>query len=133
LRVLEVLIDGDGWTVVDSRSENSDLNGRSLVKAFGVSRSAEVRFFRLRQTGANHHGGDAFRHCRVSRYSMVCARVQDLLRLLLGLTRLTEWSRVLDVNAVGTGLIGHRLCDREDRVRAAAGGRPGGHGRSVLI
>jgi len=55
---LEVSADGEGWTEVDSRLENDDLNGPSVVKTFCVSRSEEGRFVRLRLTGKDHHDGN---------------------------------------------------------------------------
>ena len=57
---LEVSNDGleDSWVVVDSRQNNSDLNGTHVIREFGVRDKSlkAFRFVRLRQTGKNHRG-----------------------------------------------------------------------------
>ena len=63
--VLEVSNDGSegSWAVVDSRENNSDLNGPDLTRNFALSapQSGAFRFVRLRQTGKNHLGADVLR------------------------------------------------------------------------
>ena len=60
--VLEVSNDGSegSWEEVDSRENNSDLNGGHLTRNFAVGArpSGAFRFVRLRLTGRNHHGND---------------------------------------------------------------------------
>ena len=59
-RVIEVSNDGteNSWMEIDRREDNNALNSESVTVSFEVSRvpSEGVRFFRLRQTGANHFG-----------------------------------------------------------------------------
>jgi hypothetical protein len=59
--VVEVLKDrdeGNLWTEIDRRTNNSDLNGRGLIQVFGVSnlRNEAFRRIRFRQIGLNHYG-----------------------------------------------------------------------------
>ena len=60
--VLEVSNDGSegSWEVVDSRENNSDLNGKQETRNFEISAapSEAFRFVRLRQTGRNHERSD---------------------------------------------------------------------------
>jgi hypothetical protein len=50
--------DGASWTEIDRRENNSDLNDRSAVKTFAVSRSGSFRMIRLHQTGPTHNGNN---------------------------------------------------------------------------
>jgi hypothetical protein len=56
--VVELSGDGQSWTPIDRRENNSDLNGAGLVKVFEVSKRHEGRYIRLRQIGANHAGSN---------------------------------------------------------------------------
>jgi len=56
--VVEVSNDGLGWSVVDRREDNSDLNGARVTKAFVVDVSGAFRMIRVRQTGKTYHGSD---------------------------------------------------------------------------
>jgi hypothetical protein len=58
--VLEVSIDGQSWNVIDTQSDNSDLNGKGLIKYFSIQSSQPCRFIRLRQTGVSHSGSQLF-------------------------------------------------------------------------
>ena len=55
---LEVSNDGASWKVVDSRKNNSSLNGNYLIRNFKINPSPceGFRFVRLRQTGPTHYG-----------------------------------------------------------------------------
>jgi hypothetical protein len=48
--------DGDSWTEIDRRENNSDLNGEWALKTFAISQSESFERIRLRQTGPNHDG-----------------------------------------------------------------------------
>jgi hypothetical protein len=57
--LIETSIDGENWTEIDRRENNSELNCRNGTRTFGVSRSKESRFIRLINVGRNHYGNDA--------------------------------------------------------------------------
>jgi hypothetical protein len=50
--------DGSSWTILDEQKNNSTTNSSHPIGTFSVSRSAECRFIRLRQTGKNARGSD---------------------------------------------------------------------------
>jgi hypothetical protein len=56
--VIETSMDGSAWSIVDSRINNADLNGKNVTVHFNIdeSRHERCRFVRLRQTGLNHVG-----------------------------------------------------------------------------
>ena len=60
--VIEVSNDGTehSWTEMDRHNNNEDLNGSRVTVNFKTSlvRSQWIRFFRFRQTGENHGGGN---------------------------------------------------------------------------
>jgi hypothetical protein len=57
--VIEGSIDGEAWTEIDRRVDNSDLDGAGVSHLFEVSNNTGIyRFIRLRQTGKNHHDDD---------------------------------------------------------------------------
>jgi hypothetical protein len=50
---------GERWTEIDRKTDNEDFNAfGSRTASFAVSKSAECRFIRLRQTGEGHGGKD---------------------------------------------------------------------------
>jgi hypothetical protein len=53
--VVEASNDGQGWEVVDRRTDSRDLNDRCVVQCFAMQSppKTEVRYVRLRQTGVN--------------------------------------------------------------------------------
>ena len=65
--VLEVSNDASegSWKVVDSREDNSDLNGEHLTRNFAISAppSGSFRFVRFRMTGTDHYGGFWLKIC----------------------------------------------------------------------
>jgi hypothetical protein len=52
--VVEGSLDGEGWTLLDERRNNSELHGQGVRRRFAIGLAVEVRMFRLRQTGLNH-------------------------------------------------------------------------------
>jgi hypothetical protein len=54
--VLEGRTGDEGWTVLDERRNDSQLNGVSLSATFEITSLLRVRSLRLRQTGFNHRG-----------------------------------------------------------------------------
>jgi hypothetical protein len=56
--LVEVSMDGQQWTEIDRRENNSELNGRDITRTFNVSRSAPGRLIRLVNIGRNHQGSD---------------------------------------------------------------------------
>jgi hypothetical protein len=56
--VVEGSIDSSRWIELDRRTNNEDLNGDQAIGSFSVSKSAQCRFIRLRQTGTNHANND---------------------------------------------------------------------------
>jgi hypothetical protein len=58
--VVEVGSDGTAWSVVDRRGNDNHLNGRELQYTFDIATPTAGRYFRLRQTGVNHHTGHCF-------------------------------------------------------------------------
>jgi hypothetical protein len=57
--LLEVSTDGNIWTEVDERGENSELNGSLIARTFAVKKSEECRYIRLVNVGRNHEGDEA--------------------------------------------------------------------------
>jgi hypothetical protein len=55
--VVESSLDGLNWTEIDRKTDNNDMLDIERA-SFAVSNSAECRFLRLTQTGANHDGND---------------------------------------------------------------------------
>jgi hypothetical protein len=55
---MKTSVDGESWTEIDQRMNNTDLKERPFISSFTVSKSAEGRFIRLTQTGKNHSGHD---------------------------------------------------------------------------
>jgi hypothetical protein len=53
--ILEASEDGSQWIVLDERSDNSDLKGRSKIATFSVTHRHISRMIRIRQTGLNHN------------------------------------------------------------------------------
>jgi hypothetical protein len=53
-------VDASTWSLLDSQSNNNDLNGDCRVASFPVASFAEYRYLRLRQTGTNHTGRGYF-------------------------------------------------------------------------
>lgn len=49
--VFEVSNDGKNWTIVDQRSNNSDLNGESIIKTYDVKEKKFSRYCRIRHSG----------------------------------------------------------------------------------
>jgi hypothetical protein len=45
--VIEGSIDGSGWTKLERRTNNNDLNGPLLISSFSLSRSIDYRLIRL--------------------------------------------------------------------------------------
>jgi hypothetical protein len=45
----------EAWTVLDERSDDSQLNGKLRTVTFDIKTRLRVRVIRLRQTGLNHH------------------------------------------------------------------------------
>jgi hypothetical protein len=56
--VIEVSDDGENWTTVDTRVDNSDLNATNATKVFELATDAEGEYIRIRQTGPSHSGKD---------------------------------------------------------------------------
>ena len=56
--VVETSRTGKEWTIIDQQTNNSDLNGRSLVRTFDARPGDPARFLRIRMTGKNHIGND---------------------------------------------------------------------------
>lgn len=56
--VLEGSKDGESWTVLDQRENNSELNDKNVTRNFTISSNLGecFRFIRLRQTGKSHEG-----------------------------------------------------------------------------
>jgi hypothetical protein len=54
--VIETSMTGSEWSIVDSRTNNADLNAKNVTVRFDLdeSRHERCRFVRLRQTGLNH-------------------------------------------------------------------------------
>jgi hypothetical protein len=49
--IVEVSEDGSGWTTIDSRENNSDLNGPNLVHTYEISNCDYCRMIRIRHQG----------------------------------------------------------------------------------
>ena len=73
--VLEVSNDGSegSWVVVDSRTNNDDLNDLFVTCNFEISAplSGAVRFVRLRLTGKNHGGNDQLAFSRLELFGVL--------------------------------------------------------------
>jgi hypothetical protein len=54
--VIEISLDGQGWTEIDRKEDNGDLNGTNLVKSYELGAEAEARVVRIRQIGPTHSG-----------------------------------------------------------------------------
>jgi hypothetical protein len=54
--VIEGSIDGSSWTELDSRSNNSELNGQNLIGTWPTTVQLQSRYIRFRMTGQNHYG-----------------------------------------------------------------------------
>jgi hypothetical protein len=52
--VLEGRNGEEAWTVLDERSDDSELNGNTRIVTFDIKTRLRVRVIRLRQTGVNH-------------------------------------------------------------------------------
>jgi hypothetical protein len=52
--VIETSTDGQSWTVIDKRNDETCLNGRALTQHFAVRSSRPCRFIQLRQLGGSH-------------------------------------------------------------------------------
>ena len=51
--------DGNKWDLLDSQSDNYDLNGKYKSKSFEITKCTQkYSYFRLTQTGKNHNGDD---------------------------------------------------------------------------
>jgi hypothetical protein len=55
--VVEGSNDGSRWTPLDTRQNNTDLNGPGAVKTFPASGTNAFSYIRLRKTGPNHFDG----------------------------------------------------------------------------
>jgi hypothetical protein len=54
--VIEISDDSEGpWTVIDRRTDNSQLNSRSAIARFDIENPEESRLIRLRQTDKNYY------------------------------------------------------------------------------
>jgi hypothetical protein len=73
--VLRGSIDGIGWTELNRQRNSDELNSRSVIRSFSISKSIECRFIRLRQTGKNHANNDilAFYHLEIFGSLRECA------------------------------------------------------------
>lgn len=60
---IEVSMNGDGWTVIDKRDNNSLLHRQGVVATFEVERKERCRFVKLVQIGRNTHGDDMLCIC----------------------------------------------------------------------
>jgi hypothetical protein len=56
--VIESSLDGENWTEIDRRTDNTDLKANDYIVSFAMSKSTECRFIRLTQTGETHGGSD---------------------------------------------------------------------------
>jgi hypothetical protein len=56
--VLQGSNDNNSWFLLDSRSNNNELNGKSQTAIFSVSSPQTVRMVRIYQTGKNHDNDD---------------------------------------------------------------------------
>jgi hypothetical protein len=56
--VVESSLDGEAWTEIDRKTDNTDFKKDWVAASFAVSDSAECRFIRLTQRGKNHQGND---------------------------------------------------------------------------
>jgi hypothetical protein len=61
--VVEVSGSGEKWTEIDSRMNNSDLNGVCFTATFSVSKTCECRMIRLVNVGRNWSGDDSLWIC----------------------------------------------------------------------
>jgi hypothetical protein len=55
--------EGVSWTDIDWREKNSDFNSPYAAKAFAISRSGNLRWIGLPQTGPNHDGRNSLQLC----------------------------------------------------------------------
>jgi hypothetical protein len=56
--LVEMSLDGENWKQIDFRENNTELNGKSIMKTFAVTGAQECRFLRLVHIGRSHHGHD---------------------------------------------------------------------------
>jgi hypothetical protein len=54
--VVEASLDGSEWTVIDSKTDNGELDNRNVTATWEVKSTEQWRFVRLRQTGLAHSG-----------------------------------------------------------------------------
>ena len=74
--VIEVSNDRSSWTEIDRRDNNNDLNDKFACQNFSVSKvpSEGFRFFRLKQTGPNHRGGNALSISAMEIFGTLCKK-----------------------------------------------------------
>jgi hypothetical protein len=60
---VEVSMTGKDWTEVHQCTDNSDVNGLTLIGTYEVNHSMKCRFVRLRQTGKTHYNTDHLLLC----------------------------------------------------------------------
>jgi hypothetical protein len=57
--VVESSLDGENWTEIDRKTDNTDLAASPYAASFAIAGSPEGRFIRLTQTGLNYYKNDA--------------------------------------------------------------------------
>jgi hypothetical protein len=75
---LEISLDGQNWTVIDHREDNSELNGWKVTKTFSVAATAPCRFVRLVNIGKNHAGGDCLNISAWEIFGSLIGSTEDL-------------------------------------------------------
>ncbi|KAH0790405.1 F5/8 type C domain containing protein [Histomonas meleagridis] len=66
--------DGENWTEIDSRLNNTDLNHKDAVKTFQCKNQIESSYIRIRQIGENHAGNNIMGVCAVEFYGKLCSK-----------------------------------------------------------
>jgi hypothetical protein len=56
--VIEGSVDGENWTELDSRINNSELDAQNVTKTWRTTERMQSRYVRLRQTALNHCGSN---------------------------------------------------------------------------
>jgi hypothetical protein len=52
-------MDGQNWTKIDHKENNSDLNAANVIQTYEVSKKELCRYIRLGNIGRNHSGSDS--------------------------------------------------------------------------
>jgi hypothetical protein len=71
--VIEGSVDGNVWTALDSRQNNSELNGRDLIASWSMSVKMKSRYIRLRLTEKTHGNNDGL---WLSSFELFGARIE---------------------------------------------------------